>query len=93
MLHTTFHGNRSTGSGEVDFLGFLPFCSRRSSWYCYPDDTTKRALPLPVGAPNKSLIGQAVLEKIYEDCYLLLDDGRATDIALPGEPEAQTMQY
>ena len=23
MLHTKFHGNRSTGSGEEDFDGFL----------------------------------------------------------------------
>ena len=27
MLHTKFHGNRSTGSGEEDFKGFLPYMS------------------------------------------------------------------
>ena len=25
MLHTKFRGNRSTGSGKEDFLGFLPY--------------------------------------------------------------------
>ena len=25
MLHTKFRGNGSTGSGEEDFEGFLPF--------------------------------------------------------------------
>ena len=25
MLHTKFRGNRSTGSGEEDFEGFLPY--------------------------------------------------------------------
>ena len=25
MLHTKFHGNQSTGSGEEDFEGVLPY--------------------------------------------------------------------
>ena len=25
MLHTKFHGNRPAGSGEADFLRFLPY--------------------------------------------------------------------
>ena len=25
MLHTKFHGNRFAGSGEEDFLRFLPY--------------------------------------------------------------------
>ena len=25
MLHTNFRGNRSAGSGEEDFEGFLPY--------------------------------------------------------------------
>ena len=25
MLHTKFHGNRLVGSGEEDFLRFLPY--------------------------------------------------------------------
>ena len=25
MVHTEFRGNRSTGSGEEDFEGFLPY--------------------------------------------------------------------
>ena len=25
MLHTKFHGNRPAGSGEEDFLRFLPY--------------------------------------------------------------------
>ena len=27
MLHTKFHGNRPTGSGEEDFEGFLTYMS------------------------------------------------------------------
>ena len=32
MLHTKFRGNRSAGSGEEDFEGFLPYMGMDRNW-------------------------------------------------------------
>ena len=37
MLHTKFQGHRSVGSGEEDFLRFLPYMGRAACWSCDPD--------------------------------------------------------
>ena len=37
MLHTKFQGHRSSGSGEEDFLRFLPYMGMRPYWSCDPD--------------------------------------------------------
>ena len=35
MLHTKFHDNQPTGSGEEDFEGFLPYMAWWPYWSCY----------------------------------------------------------
>ena len=37
MLHTKFQGHWSIGSGEEDFLGFLPYMGVAAMWSCDPD--------------------------------------------------------
>ena len=41
MLHTKFHGNRSTGSGEENFEGYHIW-AWRPSWSCDPDAAYKK---------------------------------------------------
>ena len=53
MLHTKFRENRSAGSGEEDFEGFLPIWAWRPSWSCDPDATNKISFPLSKEAPHK----------------------------------------
>ena len=54
MLHTKFHENRPSGSGEEDFLkGFYHILAWRPSWSCDPDAANKISFPLPKEAPHK----------------------------------------
>ena len=54
MLHTKFRGNRSTGSGEEDFLkGFYHIWAWRPFWSCDPDAANELSFPLPKDAPHK----------------------------------------
>ena len=67
MQHTKFCVNWSTGSGEEDFKGFIPYTGLAAIWSRDPDAAYKIALPLPMEASrNLALIGQAVSEKIFE---------------------------
>ena len=76
MLHTKFRKSRSAGSGEDDFKGFHHIWAWRPSWSCDPDAANKLSFPLPMEAPHKilALIGQAVLEKMFE----IVNDRRRT---------------
>ena len=63
MLHTKFHENLSTGSGE-EFKGFYHIWAWRPSWSCDLDHLYKLWFPLP----KEALIGQAVSEeKTFEN--------------------------
>ena len=69
MLHAKFQNHRS-GSGEEDFLRFLPYTcvwAWRPSWSCDLEHFHKLSFPLPKEAPYKALIGRAVLE-MFENC-------------------------
>ena len=78
MLHTKFHENRSTGSGEEDFLKvYNHIWAWRSSGSCEPDAANKLSFPLPkfIGSThNLALICLAVSEKTCE----MVDDRRRT---------------
>ena len=66
MLHSKFHGKRSTSSGE-DFLKFFyHIWARQPSWSCDP----KQFFVLPIhggSAKKKGFDCQAVSEKIFEN--------------------------
>ena len=51
MLHTKFRGNRPAGSGEEDFLRFLPYMGVAA--ICDLDHLYKLSFPLPKEAPHK----------------------------------------
>ena len=54
MLHIKFRENRSTGSGEEDFLKvFFHIWAWRPSWSCDQDAANKISFPLPKEAPHK----------------------------------------
>ena len=48
MLHTKFHGNLSTGSGDVDLKLFFFHI-----WACDPDALNTISFPLPKEAQHK----------------------------------------
>ena len=81
MLHTKFHGNRSTGSGEEDFEGFYHLWVWRPSWSCDPDTANKLSFPLPKEAPYKIWLWLAKWF-LRKRCLSIVDgrtDGRTTD--------------
>ena len=45
MLHTKFQGHRSIGSGEEDFLRFLPYMGMAAMWSCDPTHLYKFSFP------------------------------------------------
>ena len=53
MLHAKFQDHRTSGSGEEDFLRFLPFMGMGPSWSCDLDHLYKLSFPLPKEAPHK----------------------------------------
>ena len=53
MLHAKFQDHRTSGSGEEDFLRFLPYMGIRASWSCDLDLLYKLSFPLPKEAPHK----------------------------------------
>ena len=53
MLHSKFHGNRSTGSGEEDLKGFYHTWAWRSFRLYDPDAANKLSFPLPIETLHK----------------------------------------
>ena len=49
MLHTKFHGHWTIGSGEEDFLRFLPYMGM-ASWSCDQDGLNNFSFPRPLEA-------------------------------------------
>ena len=47
MLHTKFHGNQSTGTGEDFLKSFYHIWAWRPSWSCDPDAVHKLVPPTP----------------------------------------------
>ena len=45
MLDTKLRGNRSTGSGEEDFEGSLPYMGVQPSWSCDQHPIKKFSFP------------------------------------------------
>ena len=57
MLHAKFQDHETSGTGEEDFLRFLPYIwAWRPSWSCDLDHLYKLSFPLPKEAPHKILL-------------------------------------
>ena len=49
MLHTKFRGNRPAGSGEEDFLRFLPYMGMAAILFMRPGPFIQTLVPLSQG--------------------------------------------
>ena len=88
MLHTKFRENRPAGSVEEGFWRVSTIYGRGGhlGHDCDTDAANKLSFVLPKEAPHKilALIGQSVLEKIFEHCERrTTPDGRTTDHEYP----------
>ena len=65
MLHTMFQGHRTFGSGEDDFLRFLPYMGMAAILVMWPGPFEQIFVPPSHGDSiwNLTLIGQAVFEE------------------------------
>ena len=78
MLNAKFQDHRTSGSGEVDFLRFLPYMGMAAILVMWPGPFIYTFVPPSQGGStyNLALIGQAVSEeKIFENGGRT-DDGR-----------------
>ena len=53
MIYGRFQDHRTSGSGEEDFLRFLPYIVYGPSWSCDLDHLYKLSFPLPKEALHK----------------------------------------
>ena len=53
MPHAKFQDHRTSGSGEEDFLRFLPYMGMEAIWSGDLDHLYKLSFPLPNEAPHK----------------------------------------
>ena len=70
MLHTKFQGHRSFGSGEDDFLRFLPYMGMAAILVMWPIPFEQTFVPPSYGDSiwNLASIGPLVSEKMFEEC-------------------------
>ena len=71
MLHTNFQDHRPFGSGEDDFLWFLPYIGVAANLVMWPGPFEQIFVPLSHGGAiwNLTLTGQAVsAEKMFKEC-------------------------
>ena len=78
MLHTKFQGHRSIGSGEEDFLRFLPYMGMAAMLVMWPRLFEQLFFPKGPGGCiwNLVAIGPVVLE---EKSFEIVDGRRTTD--------------
>ena len=77
MLHTKFQGHRSIGSGEEDFLRFLPYMGMAAILVMWPEPFEQFFVPLIPGGYiwNLVTIGRVVSE---EKSFEIVDGRRRT---------------
>ena len=71
MLHTNFQGHWPFGSGEEDFLRFLPYIVMAATLVMWPGPFEQTFVPPSHGGSiwNLTLIGQVVSEeKMFKEC-------------------------
>ena len=101
MLHTKFQGHRSIGSGEEDFLRFLPYMGMAAILVMWPEPFEQLFVPLIPGGYiwNLVTIGPVVSE---EKSFEIVDGWRrrttepAYTISSPGafcSGELKTLSY
>ena len=91
ILHTKFQGHRSIGSGEEDFLKFLPYMGMAAMSVMWPKPFEQHFFPKGPGGCiwNLVAIGPVVSEeKSFEivDGRRTTDDGRRTTDGRTTEP-------
>ena len=70
MLHAKFQAHRTSGSGEEDFLRFLPYMGMAAILVMLPGPFIQTFVPSSQGGSTKkklALIGQAVSEEKTDD--------------------------
>ena len=96
MLHIKFQGHRPFGSGEEDFLRFLPYMGMRPSWSCDQGRLNKLLFPHPMETSYEIWL-QPAQWFLRRRCFKSVDDrrtaGRTTEAylsyKLTNEPSAQ----
>ena len=90
MLHTNFQGHRPFGSGEEDFLRFLPYIGVAAILVIWPGPVEQTFIPPSHGGAiwNLILIGLVVSErKIFKECGRRMDNGVCPYYKLTYEPK------
>ena len=70
ILHTNFQDHQPFGSGEEDFLRFLPYMCMAPIMVMWPGLFEQSFVPPSHGGSiwNLTLIGQAVSEEMFKEC-------------------------
>ena len=77
MLHTKFHGHWSIGSGEEDFLRFLPYMGMAAMLVMWPRSFEQFFFPKVPGGCIWNLV--AIRPVVSEEKSFEIVDGRRTD--------------
>ena len=77
MLHTKFQGHRSSGSGEEDFLRFLPYMGMAAMLVMWPRPFEQFFFPKGPGGCIWNLV--AICPVVSEEKSFEIVDGRRTD--------------
>ena len=77
MRHTKFQGHWPFGSGEEDFLQFLPYMGMAASWSCDQDGLNKLSFLHPMETPYEIWL-QSAQWFLRRRCLKSVDD-RQTD--------------
>ena len=75
MLHTKFQGHQPFGSGEDDFVRFLPYMGMRPSLSCDQDHLNILLFPHPMENPYEIWL-QSAQWFLRRSCLKSVDDGR-----------------
>ena len=88
MLHTNFQGHQPFGSGEEDFLRFLPYTGVAAILVMWPEPFEQTFIPPSHGGSiwNLTLTGQAVSEKMFKECGRRTENGACLYYKLTYEP-------
>ena len=84
MLYTKFQGHRPFGSGEEDFLRFLPYMGMVAILVKWPGPFEQTFVPPSHGDSiwNLGSIGPVVSEKMFKECGRRTDRWRTTEAYL-----------
>ena len=82
MLHAKFQDHRTSGSGEEDFLRFLPYMGVAAILVMWPRCRKRNSFPLPKEAPHKIWLWSAKDRFSRRRCLSIVEDDRRTEDGL-----------